>query len=304
MWPVSRSPGSPAVRNATTGEYGVTSASSYRASSRPLRAGRVTDNGFAYISTSARRDARRCHDRRLVQAVGSMPPRASLSSAVVTRNLTSSQEPLVAASHTLAVSSQLAVAIRVPSWLNATPTTQSVWPVRVNSSSPVAASHTLAVAGSSLGEVGVNPEGVLLLDLEDPDRVLRRTSSRLSPRPPPSSGMASSAMWSFPPGSSKPETRCSSTTEPPTPARPSSNCRGTRCSGRCSDPSPTLRTRVVPAIAVVPTGEPVPPGRGRPRSAPAWRWKSRGPRPGRRRAAAVPRRPSPTGAERLRGTTC
>ncbi len=39
--------------------------------------------------------------------------------------------------------------------------------------------------GSSLGEVGVNPEGALLLDLEDPDRVLRRTSSRLSPRPPP-----------------------------------------------------------------------------------------------------------------------
>ena len=189
MWPVSRSPGSPTVRNATTGEHGVTSASSYRASSRPLRAGRVTDNGFAYISTSARRDARRCHDRRLVQAVGSMPPKASLSSAVVTRNLTSSQEPLVAASHTLAVSSQLAVAIRVPSWLNATPTTQSVWPVRVNSSSPVAASHTLAVAGSSLGEVGVNPEGVLLLDLEDPDRVLRRTSSRFPPRPPPSSGI-------------------------------------------------------------------------------------------------------------------
>ena len=39
-------------------------------------------------------------------------------------------------SHSFAVSSSLAVASWVPSGLNATPNTQSVWPVKVTSSAP------------------------------------------------------------------------------------------------------------------------------------------------------------------------
>jgi hypothetical protein len=59
--------------------------------------------------------------RRLVHAMDSKPPMASVNSDAVTRFSIRAHESGVVMSQTLAVPSSLAVSIRVPSWLNETP---------------------------------------------------------------------------------------------------------------------------------------------------------------------------------------
>ena len=65
----------------------------------------------------------------------------------------------VAVSHSRAVLSTLVVASSLPSGLNATPITGSVWPIRIRVRAPVAVSHSRAVL-STLAVASRLPSGL------------------------------------------------------------------------------------------------------------------------------------------------
>src|SRR5271165_4036580 len=77
-------------------------------------------------------------------------------------------------SHSRAVLSREAVRMRWPSGLNAALSTQSVWPSRVASAVPLAASHSRAVPGGSEDALAVGAER----DALDPARVALEGAQR------------------------------------------------------------------------------------------------------------------------------